>query len=76
MGMARVIGRHPKMCAFVFPILWRERSASGLLQNGVFWKRITWHAGDKDWLRCAKVEGYQWLCDLDLAWELQSSGMP
>lgn len=64
---------HQKVCAFLFPVLLRERSASVLLQNGVFCKELVWYAGGKNGLQCAMVEGYWWLCDLDLVMELQSS---
>lgn len=52
------VAGHQIVCAFLLPVLLRERSASVLLQNGVFCKELVWCAGGKNRLPCAMVEGY------------------
>lgn len=45
MGVAGVVGRHPKACAFLFSILLGEWTALSLLQVRVFCKGPAWLAG-------------------------------
>lgn len=71
-GESSGVGQTSKGMCLLFPVLLRERSASSLLQNGVFCKGLVWYAGGKDRPQCAKVEGHRWLLDLDLVTELQS----